>query len=176
MVEGAWRDDARIEIRFDGSRREVEPYAAIVRSGRRYLLARDIKKRNTGWRRFAMDRIELPVVRRGVFVPKAVPAAFLGDDSLGWFTSGAERRVDVTVSSALARTAASRKWKDAQKVCEHDNGTVTLSFVVSETEEVVRWALGFGDEVWVSGPAGAVATARAMLARIAVRYAAVPSI
>jgi hypothetical protein len=44
------------------------------------------------------------------------------------------------------------------------DGTVTIAFVVDDVDEVIRWALGYGGEDWISGPPAVVDRARVTLA------------
>jgi predicted DNA-binding transcriptional regulator YafY len=167
--QAAWESCARVRFRYAGKEREVEPSAAFVRSGRYYLLGRQVAPA-VAWRLYSIDEIPGTVARCGTFTPKVPPAEYLAADSIGFIKSGSKHRVDVTVSKRLARTAASRRWQQAQSVHNNPDGTVTISFEVGEVDEAVRWALGFGDEAWISSPPEAVARARETAAAIAARY------
>ncbi|HTU82314.1 MAG TPA: WYL domain-containing protein, partial [Candidatus Acidoferrales bacterium] len=167
----AWQNDARVEFAYKNQQRRVEPAAAVVRSGRYYLVGRDVEKGRDGWRTFAMDLIGPPIRRVGTFARKPAPAKYLSTDTIGFFKGDGQRRtVAVTFSKALAASAASRKWQDAQKIRTNPDGTITISFDVDDAGEVVRWALGFGDEAWVSAPPAVVESARELLDRIRRRY------
>ncbi len=50
------------------------------------------------------------------------------------------------------------------------NGSATMTFTVSDTDEVIRWSLGFGADAKVIGPAGAVERAKALLSEIVESY------
>ena len=52
----------------------------------------------------------------------------------------------------------------------NDDGTATISLTVDDVDEVVRWALGFGDEAWISSPSAVVMRAKETLARMRRRY------
>jgi predicted DNA-binding transcriptional regulator YafY len=170
-LESAWNSAARVEFGYKGERRTVEPAAAIVRSGRYYLVARDIAKGRDGWRNFSMDLIETPVRRVGSFTRKPAPPKYLSGDAIGFFKGDAPAQtVDVTFSAKLAPAAASRKWQEAQKLRQNDDGTLAISLLVDDVDEVLRWAMGFGDEAWVTAPASAVARARELIDRTRKRY------
>jgi predicted DNA-binding transcriptional regulator YafY len=172
-LDSAWQNDARVEFRYKGAVRTVEPAAAVVRAGRYYLVARDVAKGRNGWRNFSMDLIDCPIRRKGTFRRATPPAKYLSTDTIGFFKGdGPEQSVDVTFSKVLAPSAISRIWQQAQSVRDSGGGTVTISFVVDDVDEVIRWALGYGDEAWVSAPPTAVARARAMLARVKKHYPA----
>jgi hypothetical protein len=119
-----------------------------------------------------MDLIEEPIRRAGSFACKRPPVKYLSKDAVGFFKGDGEpSNVDVTFSKQLGPSAASRKWQEAQSMRQDADGAVTISFVVDDVDEVIRWALGFGGEAWVSAPPGAVARARETVDRISLRYA-----
>ncbi|MFY9630650.1 MAG: WYL domain-containing protein, partial [Candidatus Cybelea sp.] len=70
----------------------------------------------------------------------------------------------------LALAASSRRWQAAQKLHLNDDGTATISLTVDDVDEVVRWALGFGDEAWISSPPAVVMRAKETLAQMRRRY------
>ncbi len=157
-IYAAWQNDARVEFTYKDQRRTVEPAAAIVRAGRYYLVGRDVAKH--AWRTFSMDLIEGKIRRVGTFARKAPPAKYLSNDAIGFLKGdGQSQTVEVTFSNTLAETASSRKWQAAQKVRRNDDGSVTISVTVDDVDEIVRWALSFGDEAWISGPPAVVARA-----------------
>ena len=170
-LEGAWQRDARVEFRYRGQLRSVEPAAAVVRAGRYYLVGRDTAKGKNGWRTFSIDLIEGPIRRTGTFTRTEPPAKYLSTDTIGFFKGDGEpQTVEVTFSKELAPAAISRKWQRNQSVRANDDGTVTISFAVDDADEVIRWTLGYGDEAWVTAPPAIVARARGLLARALKRY------
>ena len=170
-LESAWQDGARVAFGYKAERRTIEPGAAVVRAGRYYLIGRDVAKGRNGWRTFSMDLIEEPIRRAGSFASKRPPVKYLSKDAVGFFKGeGEPSNVDVTFSKQLSPSAASRKWQEAQSTRQDADGAVTISFVVDDVDEVIRWALGFGGEAWVSAPPGAVARARETVDRISLRY------
>jgi predicted DNA-binding transcriptional regulator YafY len=170
-LDAAWQKDARVEFGYKGQPRTIEPAAAVVRAGRYYLVGRDITKGGNAWRTFSMDLIEGPIRRVGSFTRKVPPAKYLSNDAIGFFKGDGEPHcVDVTFSKDLAASAVSRKWQQAQKIRKNDDGKATISFVVDDVDEVVRWALGFGDEAWVSAPAAVICRAREIVDRVRSRY------
>lgn len=168
-LEASWVVHARVQFTYAGKTRRVEPYGVVQRSGRYYLLARDANGRSA-WRRFALDRIEQPLTRAGSFSPQAIPAEYSDDDVLGWIKGDGEHTVSVWLSPELAPSAASRQWQRAQRVKHHEDGAATMTFTVSDTDEVIRWALGFGPHARVVAPQEAVDRARALLKEISVSY------
>lgn len=167
QLQSAWQSGARVRFRYGGKEREVEPAAVLVRSGRYYLLGRQVSP--AAWRLFSLDEIA-GVKRCGTFAPKPPPAEYLSGDTIGFIKSGRKQRVAVTVSKRFAHTAASRCWQQAQTLAHNADGTVTMTFSVGDPDEVIRWALGYGAEAWISAPPAAVARAKALARDIAARY------
>lgn len=165
----AWQNEARVEFEYKKQTRTIEPGAAVVRAGRYYLIGYDVAKRV--WRTFSMDLIDGRIRRVGTFVRKTPPAKYLSNDAIGFFKGDGEpQAVDVAFSKVLASAAASRKWQAAQKIRRNDDGSVTVSVTVDDADEVVRWALSFGDEAWITAPSMVVSRAKGTLARIRRRY------
>jgi len=171
QLEAAWRSDARVRFTYKGQIRTVEPGTAMVRSGRYYLVARDVEKGNAGWRIFSMDQIAGPIVRAGSFTRKAAPSKYASTDTIGWFKGDGEKQmVEVTFSKELAPTAASRQWQAAQTSRTNADGTVTLLLQAYDVDEVIRWSLGFADEAWISAPPAVAKRAVETLKKIRARY------
>jgi predicted DNA-binding transcriptional regulator YafY len=170
-LEGAWNASARVEFTYKGERRKVEPALAIIRSGRYYLVGRDVALGKNGWRNFAMDMIEGPIDRRGTFTRTPAPARYLSTDAIGFFKgTGPSQPIDVTFSKSVAKAAASREWQRGQRVCTNRDGSVTISLTIDDVDEVIRWALSYGDDAWVSAPPAAVAKAKGLVERVRQRY------
>lgn len=170
-LDAAWQNDARVEFTYKGQRRTVDPSRAVVRSGRYYLIGRDIAKGRNGWRTFSMDLIEEPIRRVGTFTRTTPPTKYMRDDAVGFFKGdGPSQHVEVTFSKELATAAASRKWQRSQEVCKNRDGTVTITFAVDDPDEVIRWALGFGGDAWISAPKTIRARAKEILNDIDAHY------
>ncbi|MDE2483235.1 MAG: WYL domain-containing transcriptional regulator [bacterium] len=165
----AYESGAAVRFRYKGREREVEPAVTMVRSGRYYLVGRE-RAAQAKWRIYSMDEIRGPIHRCGTFAPQPPPAEYLSTDAIGWIKKGTVQAVEVTVSERLAHAAVSRVWQRAQETRSHADGTATLVFRVGDVDEVVRWALGFGPDAWVSAPPAAVARARELVAEVAARY------
>lgn len=151
------------------SAREVEPYGVIVRSGLFYLLGYDCGRRD--WRLFAVDRFTSKPVKAGSCLTKRiVPERYLSEDFIGFFQG--PKRTDVTIELA-ARVAASvtaRQWQAGQRVEKLSNRRAQITFTVSDIEEVVRWALGYGADARVIAPPEAVTIAAKLCETIAAAY------
>jgi predicted DNA-binding transcriptional regulator YafY len=58
----------------------------------------------------------------------------------------------VWFDSYQARYMRGREWHPTQKMEEHDDGSLTLSFQTGAVDEVKRWVLGFGGHARVLAP------------------------
>jgi proteasome accessory factor B len=167
-LKAAHEKHARVRFRYRGryddlTTRTVEPYRVLAHAGRYFLVAYDVQPRK-GWRYFALDRIAGAPTRAGTFTPRSVPKAYLSCDAVGMLQSGAAA-TDVTIrlSPVIAASVISRRWQAAQRVVPHKDGSADITFAVSDIDEAVRWALGFGAEATVVEPRRAVDAARRAL-------------
>ncbi len=117
QLDAAWRNSARVEFRYNSALRTIEPAAAIVRSGRYYLIGRDVAKGADGWRYFAMDVIKGKIRRAGTFTRKEAPAKYLSTDAVGFIHSSgqaADGRCDVfQTACSIGRSAENGKRSKA---------------------------------------------------------------
>ncbi len=169
-LKSAAKSRARVEFQYvaanrRASTRVVEPYAAVLRSGRFYLVAYDTAP-GKAWRRFALDTIREPLRRVGTFKPRAIPDDAIPVDAVGLFAKGPAVPVTIALSATVAASATCRLWQRGQRVVENDDGSATITLRVEEPDEAIRWALGFGAEARVVSPPSAVAQARSMAERI----------
>ena len=170
-LERAWSSNARVRFRYaDKRERTVEPYAVLQRSGRYFLLARDVAAKDQGWRHFALDQIAEPIGRAGTFMPREIPADYRSYDVLGWMRGGPTTDVSVWLSPSMAPSATSRQWQRDQRVEHHADGSATMTFAVGDIDEVIRWAFGFGAEARVVAPDAAVKRARELARAISGNY------
>ncbi len=170
-LETAWDANARVRFKYKkrGERR-VEPYAVIQRSGRYYLLGRDLDAKDEGWRYFALDEITGTISRVGTFAPREIPSQYETEDAIGWISSGKRIDVDVWLSPQIASSATSRVWQKGQRVVQHADGSASITLQVSDINEVVRWSLGFAGDAKIVAPHEAVDRARETIAQIASAY------
>jgi predicted DNA-binding transcriptional regulator YafY len=166
----AWQQHARVRFHYpkrgarepgaESEERTVEPHLVTYYDGRYYLVAYDRRPRTSGWRQFALDRIAGRVARAGSFEPRAVPAAYRGEDALGLFKTGERYEVAIDLTPTVAQAVLARRWQQAQRSQVHADGSASIRFEVFDLGEAVRWALSFGAEARVVAPPEAVALAR----------------
>ncbi len=151
--------------------REVEPYRIALRSGAFYLIGFD--RAAKGWRTFALDRFRSKPMKAGTCTKtRMLPQEYASDDAIG-FMKGAGKPIDVTVelSAKVAPSAIARGWQAGQRTENLQDGRVRMTFTVSDVNEIVRWALGYGGDARIVSPPAAVEEARKTVARIALAYA-----
>jgi predicted DNA-binding transcriptional regulator YafY len=155
--------------------RHVEPYRAIVRSGRYFLVGYDLVQR--GWRIFALDAIVgMPTKAGTIGKTRTVPSAYDRSDAIGFIQgSSATTPVSVEFSAAIAASATSRVWNHAQEITTLPGGRARITIPVTDPQEVIRWAFGFGPDAAVVAPPTAVAAAHALAMEMAQAHGAPPA-
>ncbi len=174
QLKAAAAGPARVEFAYTSARgirsnRRVEPYYIVARSGRYYLVAYDLARRD--WRYFALDAIRGPVARSGTFTLRPVPERFLAERAVGWMAGTHRTDVTIHVSPIIAAAVCSRIWQQGQQVRQLSDGGAELTLCFEDLAEAVRWTLQFGAEAAIVGPPEAVALAAETTARIAATYA-----
>jgi predicted DNA-binding transcriptional regulator YafY len=173
-LKAAAAGPARVEFvytpaRGTRARRRVEPYHIVARSGRYYLVAYDLARRD--WRLFALDAIGDAVVREGTFAPRAVPERFLSERAVGWIAGSRGGDVTVRLSALVAAAVGARTWQQGQRFTLLPDGGAKITLAFEDLSEAVRWALQFGTEATIVAPPEAVSLARETAAHIAQAYA-----
>lgn len=153
----AWSASARVRFKYgrDRGERVVEPHAVLNRSGRYYLVGFDVG-RGKGWRYFALDRIEGMPQPAGTCRPRALDESFAFSDTMGMLHGGPALEVTVELSPVVAASATSRLWQRNQKVEPLPDGSARITFIVSDPDEVIRWAFGFATEAKIIAPSTVV--------------------
>jgi predicted DNA-binding transcriptional regulator YafY len=152
------------------SEREVEPYGVLGRSGKFYLIGYDRGRK--AWRFFAIHRFTSKPVKAGTCVKeRVVPETYRSGDVIG-FIKKDNKQLDITVELAanVAPSVTSQEWQASQRVETLADGRAQITFSVSDIDEVVRWALGFGAAARVIAPPEAVERARVISTEIAGSY------
>jgi predicted DNA-binding transcriptional regulator YafY len=168
-LETAWGTKARVRCKYHDRERTVEPYAAVVRSGRYYLLGRELDARGS-WKYFALDQIASSIGRAGSFTPRAIPETYCALDALGWIKGGNIETVSVWISKTIASSATSRLWQREQKVKQLGDGSATMTFEVGDFDEIICLSLGFGADARVVSPPEAITRAKAIVAEAMAGY------
>jgi predicted DNA-binding transcriptional regulator YafY len=166
---------ARVEFDYTSargprSRRRVEPYHIVARTGRYYLVAYDLGRRD--WRHFALDAIDGRLLRSGTFTPRRVPERFLAERAVGWISGSQTTDVTIRIGPLIAAAICARVWQRGQQVRRLSDGGAEMTLAFEDLGEAARWTLQFGTEAVILAPSEAVALARETATRIANAYAA----
>jgi proteasome accessory factor B len=130
---------------------EVYPYGLTYHRGSLYLIARPSDRQKM--LHFKVDRIEEAVAGPFTFEP---PEDFnVHDhlaDSFGVFQGDGKIAIKVRFLPRVAPYVLESKWHDSQKLTKQKDGSVLAEFLLSNTEEIKRWILSFGQHAVVIEP------------------------
>ena len=131
---------------------EVYPYGVMYHHGSLYLVAHSSDHKKI--LHFKVDRIDEASAGPFHFEP---PEDFdLQEhfaDSFGVFQGDGEVTVKVRFLPRVAPYVLESKWHASQKLVKRQDGSVLAEFRLSNTEEVKRWILSFGQYAVVLEPA-----------------------
>jgi len=151
------------------SQRHVDVYGFVVSGGRVYAVAYD---RGRGARRvFALDNVSDPkIAPQRYAIPEDFDLeGFAARSVSGIMHSGTVTSVTVRYSPVVARAARADRVVRERTIRDAPGGGVEIDYAVDDTGEFLRWALKWGAEAEIVGPAhvraAAVALARAIVAR-----------
>ncbi|MEO6990296.1 MAG: WYL domain-containing protein [Candidatus Baltobacteraceae bacterium] len=176
LLRGAQHDArtvhfAYVDKRGRRSHRTVDPYGFVVSGGRAYLVAFDQGRKDR--RVFALDNVS--AARLGVrrFEPPSDfdIEAFAADSISGIMHGGSPVAVTVRFAAVVASAAKADRIVRERSVVDRADGSVEITYAVSDPDELVRWTLRWGAEAEILAPAHVRANAGAIAAAIAARYA-----
>jgi len=142
---------------------DIEPYTLVEHGSSLYVIVA-VPKHNRDIRILAMERIlslqKSDTVRFDV--PETFdPEAYL-NPSFGIVIEEPIRAV-IRFSADSALYARERTWGQEQTTEAHPDGSLTLAFTASGTDEIKRWILSFGADARVLEPPDLVERVRAAL-------------
>ena len=154
--------------------RTVDPYGFIVSSGRVYCVAHDHDRRER--RTFAVDNIHEPKVLAKTFTkpPDFNIEAFASESISGVLHGGPATHVRVRFDARVAKAAIAARVLAGREIDRQSDGSVEISYRVADTDELVRWVLGWGAQAEVLAPDDVRARAVALVDEMAARYAHAP--
>ncbi len=134
------------------SKRTADPYGFIVSSGRVYCVAFD--RTRSDKRVFAVDNITEPNMLVKTFVKPANfnVEAFAAASISGVLHSDQTTEVTVRFDSRVSKAAIAARVVADRAVQRYENGSVDITYQVSDVDELVRWVLGWGAQAEVVGP------------------------
>lgn len=143
-----------IDYQTPGKRRRprsINPYHMMNHRGDWYLIA--LCQRAEDVRVFAMSRITEAVLTRSRF---DIPADFDPQQafahSFGIFRGDDTFEVQIRFTPKAAPYVKERTWQSGQQLKENRDGSVILSFDVTDLREVASWTLSWGPQARVLKP------------------------
>jgi predicted DNA-binding transcriptional regulator YafY len=138
----------------DGNRstRTVDPYGFVIHAGRVYCIAYDHDRRDK--RTFAMDSVSEPNVLAKTFVK---PGGFRIEEYAAGSISGVMHSDETTVvrvafASRVAKAAMAARVVEERQIEWHEDGSVDITYSVTDADELVRWVLGWGAQAEIVAP------------------------
>jgi|GEM_PF-3643250 len=126
----------------------VQPLTLLYHKGGLYLIARTIHHESPAY--FNIERLQDVEVLQDKFdYPENYHPAQILDGAFGIFTGGEKKTFKLSFPPALRDYICSRTWHSSQHCEVHEDGSVTLSLTVTDSEEVRSWIRGFGESVTV---------------------------
>lgn len=131
--------------------RDVDVYHLHNYQGDWFIIAYDHLRREI--RDFALSRVRSARLTGERFtLPEDFDAQSYLHQSLGVEKGGPPVTVRIRFDAYQARWIRERQWHHTQRIVEHKDGSLTLSFTVTGLEEVKRWVLQYGAHAEVLAP------------------------
>lgn len=158
----------------DGNRslRTIDPYGFIISGGRVYCIGYDHSRKDK--RTFAVDNVTDPNVLVKTFVK---PTGFRIEEYAAGSISGVlhgdeTTAVRVAFAPRVAKAAvAARVIAERHVDGRHDDGSVEITYRVTDLDELVRWVLGWGAQAEIVDPPAARARIAALSRQVSQKYA-----
>jgi predicted DNA-binding transcriptional regulator YafY len=152
------------------SRRHVDPYGFVVYAGRVYVIAHD---RGRGAKRvFALDAISEAALAPARF---SIPADFDVEEFAARSVSGimhgdSVTNVTIRFAPVVARAAKAERIVKDRTILDREDGSVDISYNISDPLEIVRWSLKWGAEAEVIAPPEARELVKNLVLAMASKY------
>ena len=152
------------------TQRTVDPYGFIVSGGRVYVVGYDHLRKDK--RVFAIDNITEATLGAKTFIK---PGDFDLDAFAAHSISGVlygELQTDVVVrfERPIAKAAMAARVVAERNIVTHDDGSVSITYRVSDVEELLRWTFSWGAQAEVIGPPEIRTRSAALLKSMIDRY------
>ena len=130
---------------------DIYPYGLIYHRGALYLVG--CKPHDDEVCHWKVSRIEDAEVTK---IPFQRPEGFDLQQhlakSFGVYHGDGDVKIKVRFAPAVARYVSESNWHESQKLTEQKDGGVVVEFQLSDTEEVKRWIMSFGQHAVVVEP------------------------
>ncbi|MBN1673921.1 MAG: WYL domain-containing protein [Kiritimatiellae bacterium] len=131
--------------------REVDPYHLVNYKGQWYLSSFCHLRRSI--RTFALSRISAARILRQEFaMPPEYSREKMFGDQFGIVWQETKHDVRVQFTARVAPYIRERTWHPSQRIREHKDGGIVLSFTTNHIKEVKDWVLRWGDGAKVLAP------------------------
>ena len=130
---------------------DVYPYGLIYHRGALYLVGRSPQHEEIcHWK---ISRIEAAEVTKVHFQrPEDFDLQQHLAKSFGVYHGDGDVRIRVRFAAAVARYVCESNWHESQKLVQQKDGGVVAEFQLSDTEEIKRWIMSFGQHAVVLEP------------------------
>jgi proteasome accessory factor B len=130
---------------------DVYPYGLIYHRGALYLVGRSPQREEIcHWK---ISRIEAAEVTKVHFQrPEDFDLQQHLAKSFGVYHGDGDVKIKVRFAPAVARYVCESNWHESQKLTSQKDGGVVAEFDLSDTEEIKRWIMSFGQHAVVMEP------------------------
>ena len=130
---------------------DIYPYGLVYHKGALYLVGRSPQHEEI--RHWKVSRIESAEITEVSFQrPEDFDLQQHLSKSFGVFHGEEDVTIKVQFDASVARYVSESKWHESQKLTPQEDGSVLAEFQLSNTEEIKRWIMGFGQHAVVQEP------------------------
>lgn len=131
---------------------ELHPYGLVYHRGSLYIVAFSVASQKM--RHFKLDRVQVADCLDETFErPGTFDAGEYLDRSFGIFSpTNKTYSIRIWFAAVAAGAVRESQWHKSQEICEHRDGSITMSLKLSNLEEIKSWVLGFGSMAKVLAP------------------------
>jgi proteasome accessory factor B len=131
---------------------DIYPYGLIYHRGALYLVGRSPQREEIcHWK---VSRIEAAEVTQVHFQrPEDFDLQQHLAKSFGVYHGEGDVKIKVRFAPAVARYVSESNWHESQQLTQQKDGSLLAEFQLSDTEEIKRWIMSFGQHAVVQEPA-----------------------
>ena len=150
--------------------RRINPLHAVCQKGNWYVMGFCHDKKDI--RVFNFSRMHNVTESKEEFdIPEDFNPDKYFDKEIGiWLSATKKYTVELLISAEIGTFALERSWNKNQKIEQHEDGSVWVSFETTQLPEVKRWVLGQGKTVKVLGPDELIAQVKEEVAAVLGMY------
>ena len=176
-LSAAERNSRSVQFTYEdkeGTRtsRTVDPYGFIVSSGRVYCVAYDHARNDM--RTFAVDNItDATTLTKTFNKPQSFDVESFGSNSISGVLhhgNGSSTDVRVRFDARVAKAAVAARVVADREIERREDGSVDIKYRVADSDELVRWVLGWGPQAEIVSPDPVRLRAAELVGQISQRY------